>query len=187
MPTYSFRGCGRRVGAIGITHGIVEEGIEAASPREALLRVYETFDHVSQPVIEDLITGHAWVGFDAIFDTSTEEAWREDRDAWVDKYNTVVNDAIEEERRLRHLLGDKEAEIADLRERYAFRERERDEARAQLAEVERRLKEATWIIERSEWSPENAKVDLSAPGWAEIEDEYDARRNEFLPAVEAPR
>jgi DNA polymerase III psi subunit len=49
-----------------------------------------------------------------------------------------------------------------------------------IARLERGVREARWLTQRSEWSPNNSGTRLSAFDWTQVEDEYDERRAAWL-------
>lgn len=53
MPKYRISFRGRTLGAIGIMYPIVAE-VEAEDQEKATLRLYDKYEHIQQPIIEEI-------------------------------------------------------------------------------------------------------------------------------------
>lgn len=56
---------GRQVGAIGTKQNYAVN-VEADTPQDALLKVYNTHDHLSRLYLTNQTTGHSYKGFDFV-------------------------------------------------------------------------------------------------------------------------
>lgn len=72
------------------------------------------------------------------------------------------------------------AQLAECQRVLALGEKVDAIAKEKIARLERGVREARWLTQRSEWSPDNSGTRLSASDWTQVEDEYDERRAAWL-------